>query len=191
MKQALTSWLRDWAPVEQDALVLRSYEPVLIPGLLQTEEYARACLARGQVPADEVEEQVAVRMERQAILTRKAPVRLTAVMDEFVLRRPIGGPEVMKDELEQLIDMAAKPHIHLHVVPAEVGAYAGLDGGYVIATLPEGQDVGYVDNPLGGQLVELSADVLSLRNIWEDVRAVALPEGLTIALIEEVRKSWS
>lgn len=191
LEQELSACLRDWTPVEQEASALRWYEPLLVPGLLQTEEYARALLAKGPAPAEELDKQVAVRVHRQAILARKNPVQLTAVMDEGVLRRCVGSAKIMSDQLAYLVEAAEKPHIHVHIVTADAGVYAGLGGGFVIATLPDGQNIGYMDNPLGGQLVERPADVLTLQNFWEDVRAVALPHAQTIALIEEVMKSWN
>ncbi|MEV4755401.1 helix-turn-helix transcriptional regulator [Micromonospora sp. NPDC049559] len=191
-REVLLPWFREWVKIEQQATALRSYEPLVIPGLLQTEAYARALLTgASRFGLDEIVQQVAARMERQAVLTKERPPRLVAVLDEYVLRRPVGGPEVMREQLLHLVEVGQRYHVHLHVVPASVGAYAGLNGAFVLATPEDGDDVGYLDNQLQGHIVEMPSDVLSLRDTWESVRAEALSHGQTIEMITEVARTWS
>lgn len=193
-REALLPWFREWAAAEQQAVMLRWYEPLVVPGLLQTEEYARALLTgagRFRFTADEIEQHVTARLERQDVLFREDPPQFVGVLDEYVLRRAIGGPAVMRAQLAHLVEMAARPRLHLHVVPAEVGAYPGLNGAFVLATLADGEDVAYLDNQLQGQIGDRPSDVQSLRDAWEAVRAEALPHRRSVELIEEVARAWS
>lgn len=191
-QEALMPWFREWASVEQEATRLCNYEIAYIPGLLQTEEYIQAMLARsGRLAPDEVEEQVAARLERQEVLTRKRPAQYYAVLDDHVLRRQIGGPKVMQDQLVRLVEMAELPNVHLHVVPADVGLYEGLDGAFAIATMADGEDLAYLDHQLKGHVIERAVDVLPLRETWEAVRAEALPHRQTIDILAKAAQSWT
>lgn len=193
-REALLPWFREWAAAEQQAVALRWYEPLVVPGLLQTEAYARALLTgagRFRFTADEIEQHVASRLERQEVLHRENPPHFVAVLDEYALRRAIGGPAVMRAQAQHLLELGARPRVHLHVVPGTAGAYPGLNGAFVLATLDGGEDLAYLDNQLQGQIADRPADVQSLRDTWEAVRAEALPHQRSVELIEEVAKSWS
>ena len=185
-------WFREWVSIEQEAASLRSFQPLVVPGLLQTEEYARA-LHEGASPlvGDAMEQQVAARMARQVVLDRPAPPQFVAVLDNSVLTRAVGGPKVMREQLAHLVEVGRRPRVHLHLVPETVGAYPGLNGAFVLATPADGDDVGYLDNQLHGTIVERHADVKSLRQTWESVRAEAMPHGATLAAISEAAKRWS
>jgi Domain of unknown function (DUF5753) len=186
-------WMREWEAVERQAKVLRSFEPLVVPGLLQTESYARALFRSSGLPNDEeVERRVAARLARQAILAGENPPQLIAVMDEYVLRRPIGGPAVMREQLLHLAKTVAEhPRIRLHVVPASVGAYLGVAGAFVLATLPTGEDVAYLDDQLKGQVIDNTEDVLAIRAAWEAIHGEALPPQRSIELIVEVAETWT
>ncbi|MFG1737696.1 Scr1 family TA system antitoxin-like transcriptional regulator [Micromonospora chalcea] len=192
MQEALMPWFREWVGIEQEATALRSFQPLVVPGLLQTEEYARA-LHEGASPlvGDAMEQQVAARMARQVVLDRPAPPQFVAVLDHSVLTRAVGGPKVMREQLSHLVEVGRRPRVHLHLVPDTVGAYPGLNGAFVLATPADGDDVGYLDNQLHGTIVERHADVKSLRQTWESVRAEAMPHGATLAAITEAAKRWS
>lgn len=192
MQEALMPWFREWVSIEQEAASLRSFQPLVVPGLLQTEEYARA-LHEGASPlvGDAMEQQVAARMARQVVLDRPAPPQFVAVLDHSVLTRAVGGPKVMREQLAHLVEVGRRPRVHLHLVPETVGAYPGLNGAFVLATPADGDDVGYLDNQLHGTIVERHADVKSLRQTWESVRAEAMPHGATLAAITEAAKRWS
>ncbi|MFG1674010.1 Scr1 family TA system antitoxin-like transcriptional regulator [Micromonospora sp. NPDC049282] len=192
VQEALMPWFREWVGIEQEATALRSFEPLVVPGLLQTEEYVRA-LHEGASPlvGEALEQQVAARVARQAVLDRPAPPQFVAVLDHSVLARPVGGPKVMREQLAHLIEMGRRPRVHLHLVPETVGAYPGLNGAFVLATPADGDDVGYLDNQLHGSIVERTVDVNSLRQTWESVRAEAMPHGATLAAISEAAKRWS
>ncbi|MBU8858508.1 MULTISPECIES: helix-turn-helix transcriptional regulator [unclassified Micromonospora] len=192
MQEALMPWFREWVSIEQEATALRSFQPLVVPGLLQTEGYARA-LHEGASPlvGDAMEQQVAARLARQSVLDRPAPPQFVAVLDHSVLARAVGGPKVMQEQLAHLVEMGRRPRVHLHLVPETVGSYPGLNGAFVLATPADGDDVGYLDNQLHGTIVERHADVKSLRQTWESVRAEAMPHGATLAAISEAAKRWS
>ncbi|GGM33705.1 transcriptional regulator [Micromonospora sonchi] len=192
LKESLMPWFREWVTIEQEATALCSFEPLVVPGLLQTEEYARA-LHEGasQLVGDAMEQQVAARIARQKVLIRPNPPLLVAVLDYTVLERPIGDPKVMQEQLRHLVEVGRRTRVHLHVVPKGVGAYPGLNGAFVIATPPEGEDLVYLDNQLQGTIVERTVDVNLLRQNWESVRAEALPHRATLKLISEAAESWT
>ncbi|SCL22074.1 helix-turn-helix domain-containing protein [Micromonospora inyonensis] len=186
------TWLREWIEFEREATTLRWFELAYIPGLLQTERYARATLVGGRFGADEVEQIVASRLERQAILSRKQPPQLIAVLDEAVLRRPVlDQPGLMAEQCDHLATLAAEEHIQVHVVPADAGMYLGLAGQFIIAELPDGARVAHADNQLTAQIVDAPGDVAKLAKTWEIVRNEALPRRQSFELIKEVAKSWT
>ncbi|MEQ4305482.1 helix-turn-helix transcriptional regulator [Plantactinospora sp. B6F1] len=186
-------WFRHWVVAEQEATDIRCFQLSVIPGLLQTEAYARALLASGGLlTAEQVEEQVATRLARQEILTRPDPPMFTAVMDERVLRQPVGGAEVMRDQLRHIGRLCAEqPRVRVQVVPTSVGAYAGLNGPFVLVTHPGGDDVGYLDDQLDGRFVERVEDVKTVQQLWDSVRAEALSHQQSIEMIREVAESWN
>jgi len=184
-------WFVDWSAAEQVAVSLRSYEALVVPGLLQTEAYARAVLTdAGLTNLEETERRVATRLARQTVLTRADPVDLTAVLDEGLLHRPVGGLAVMREQLEALVAACALPHVRLHVVHASTGAYAGLNGPFVIATAADRAETGYLDNQLAGQVVDGPDDLAALQRAWEAVRSEALPQQQSTELIREVAEKW-
>jgi transcriptional regulator with XRE-family HTH domain len=188
---ASPAWLRRWIEVECEATALRSFEGAVIPGLLQTEHYAQALLNSGLMAEDSVRQRVTARIARQAILTgEKAPQFLT-VIDETVLRRPIGGPGIMRHQLEALIKWCEFGHVQVHVVPISTGAYPGLGGPFVLATLRDDNEVAYLDNQVQGVVTDRREHLTWLRQAWESILADALPQQQSIDLIEEVAKTWT
>ncbi|MTK05126.1 helix-turn-helix transcriptional regulator [Micromonospora sp. CP22] len=185
-------WLREWITLEQQARAMRWYGMAWVPGLLQTEEYARAVFdTDGRLTAEEVETRVAARLTRQQILASDDPPQLVAVVDDAVLRRPVGGAAVMREQLFHLARLNQDSRrVRIHVVPQGVGAYAGLDGPFIIATLPGQVDVGYLDNRLQGQVIERIVDLAALREQWEATLAEALTLHQSTELMLEVAKSW-
>ncbi|WP_328340072.1 helix-turn-helix domain-containing protein [Micromonospora sp. NBC_00421] len=192
IKESLMPWFREWVTIEQEATALCSFQPLVLPGLLQTEAYARA-LHEGasHLVGDAMEQQVVARLARQEILHRDSPPLFVAVLDYTALERPIGGQKVMREQLLHLQEVAQQPRVHLHLIPKGTGAYHGLNGAFVIATPAEGDDIAYLDNQLQGTIVERAAYVHSLRQTWESVRAEAMPKGATLKLISEEAESWT
>ncbi|MGW0435408.1 helix-turn-helix domain-containing protein [Micromonospora sp. NPDC003197] len=189
--EATPIWLREWIIFERQATTLRWFEPLVIPGLFQTEAYARATLAGGRFTAEEAEQQLAARLERQAILDRDNPPHFIAVIDEAILRRPVPDhPGLMAEQLERLVTDAERENVQLHVVPAE-GIYLGFAGQFIIAELPDGGRVAYADNQLRAQIMDDSMDIARLTKTWEAIRSIALPRRQSIDLIKDVAKTWT
>ncbi|MEV8508786.1 helix-turn-helix transcriptional regulator [Actinoplanes sp. NPDC051475] len=192
VRETLVPWFREWAGIERDARALRSFQPLVLPGLFQTPAYAHALCATGSpLPADQVEQIVASRIERQEVLGRTPPPLLVAVIDYTVLERPIGGPETMRTQLLRLVELAERPNIHIHVVPKNVGGYTGLSGPFVIASPFEGKDLAYLDNQIRGMVVDQPTEVGLLNEAWEAVRSEALPQQQTLAMISEAANQWT
>ncbi|MER7460761.1 helix-turn-helix transcriptional regulator [Micromonospora sp. NPDC126480] len=192
-RETVVPWFRDWAGIEQEASALRWFEPLYVPGLLQTEGYARAILAgAGLFGAEEIDQQVAARVDRQAVLTRDRPPLLSVVVDEHVLRRGVGGPEVMREQVRHLVKLGSTlPRVRIQVVPLSAGAYAGLDGPFVIATTPSGEDVVYLDGQRHGQVIDRGDYVRQMVEVWESVRGEALSQQQSLDLMAEVAETWT
>ncbi len=185
-------WLREWIELEREADLLRWYEPAYVPGLLQTEAYARATLADGLLLPDEIEQRVESRLERQSILTREAPVPLVAVLDVMVLRRPINGrPGVMSEQLDHLVKLAELPHAQILVVPDDAGVYPGLQGGFILANLSDGSVVAHLDHQVRAQVVNRADELAILQRLWEAVRGEALSRRQSLDLIKEAAQTWT
>jgi transcriptional regulator with XRE-family HTH domain len=185
--RAIPGWFQPWAHIEAEAAVLRSYEPLLVPGLLQTPGYARAILAaRPGKKHDDLEDQVAARMDRQAILARADPPQLWSVLDEGVLHRCIGGPKVMHDQLAHLADLADNRQTAVQVIPAAAGAHAGLLGGFVIADLDGSPGMVYLETAAEGQIADSPAIVNHVAFRFDSLRSEALPRAASRELIMKV-----
>ncbi|MFG2048404.1 Scr1 family TA system antitoxin-like transcriptional regulator [Micromonospora sp. NPDC048935] len=191
-RRRIPIWFRPWQEIEREAVALRSYESTVLPGLLQTEAYARAVLSgAGLIPRGEIERHLAVRMGRQGVLKRDDPPQFTAVIDEAVIRRPVGSRSIMREQLLAVVAACAEPHIRVHVVPSTVGAYAGLNGPFVIAHSHDHRAAVYLDNQLQGQVVSDPDDIATIMAAWENVRGEALSHRQSVDLIMEAADSWS
>jgi transcriptional regulator with XRE-family HTH domain len=192
-REAYPAWFRDWVEIEREATSLRWFEPLLIPGLLQTADYARAVLAAAYpASADgEIDRLVTALLDRQAILAHADPPLLWVILDEGVLHRPVGGPKVMAGQIDRLIAAARQPRIVLQVVPLDAGAPAGLDGQFVIAGFDGRPDVAYLDNALAGQVVERAADVARIALLYDILKAEALSPRASADLARKAIERWT
>jgi transcriptional regulator with XRE-family HTH domain len=182
-------WFGDWVDAERRATVLRTWEPLLVPGLLQTPEYARALFKAWQTTGsdDEVENLVTARIDRQRIFNQPKPPSFWAVLDEGVLRRRIGGAKVMQDQLAHLAEMTDRPTIKVHVIPAEVGAHIGLLGAFAIAGFAgDAPGIVYFESPDEGQTIRDPATVAKIILTFDTLRSEALPRGASRDLIMKV-----
>jgi len=191
--RAVPGWFQPWTHFEAQAATLRSYEPLLVPGLLQTQDYARAILAaRPGGKHDDLDDQVAARIGRQAILVRADPPQLWCVVDEGVLHRCIGGPKVMHGQLEHLADLAENPQTTIQVIPASAGAHAGLLGGFVIADLDGSPGMVYLETAAEGQIADSPAIVAHAMLRFDALRSEALPRAASRDLIMKVAaEKWT
>lgn len=160
---AVPAWFRPYVDLEEAAQVIRTYEVQFVPGLLQTADYARSVIARGmsRPSAEEIERRVELRLRRQRILTAPNPIRLWAVIDEAALRRPIGGPDVLRGQLRALLECARLEHITVQVMPFRVGGHAGEAGAFTILRFPEPElpDIAYVEQLTGAMYLEKDDDM--------------------------------
>lgn len=174
--------------LEAAARSIRSYEQQVVPGLLQSEEYAIAMIraARLDDPDEEIARRVRVRMERQALLIQDDPIDLRVVLDEAVLSRPVGGDAVMRDQLTRLAQAARLPNVTLQILPFAAGAHAGMDGTFVVLEFEEegDADVVFIDNATGGLFLEKAEELGKYITIFETVQAAALPPEESIEMIE-------
>ncbi|MFD8498709.1 helix-turn-helix domain-containing protein [Amycolatopsis sp. NPDC059657] len=175
--------------LEADASSLRAFQALLVPGLLQTERYARAVIRAMRPDADEVEikRRVAARMARQELLTDPAPPEYWAVIDEAVLHRTVGGPEVMAEQLYRMVSVAKMPHVTIQVVPFGAGAHPGMEGPFLILGFPEqaDPDVVYVDSTSTGLYLEMPPDVRRYSLMFDHLRAAALKPDDSLHQISE------
>jgi transcriptional regulator with XRE-family HTH domain len=173
--------------LEAETSSLRAYQALLIPGLLQTEDYMRAVIRAARPDATEahVEKRVKARLARQRLLTDLDPPRYWAVIDEAVLCRTVGGPKVMHAQLNWLIARASLPHVTIQVLPFSAGAHAGMEGPFLILGFPEqaDPDVVYVDNTTTGIYLEEPAEILRYTLMFDHLRAAALAPDDTLTRI--------
>ncbi len=186
--RAVPGWFQPWTHFEAQAATLRWYEPLLVPGLLQTEDYARAILAASPGgKRDDLDDQVGARMDRQAAaLARAHAPQLWSVVDEGVLHRCIGGPKVMHDQLVHLADVAENPQTTIQVIPASAGAHAGLLGGFIIADLDGAASMVYLETAAEGQIADSPAIVAHAMLRFDALRSEALPRAASRDLIMKV-----
>ncbi|MUN38293.1 helix-turn-helix domain-containing protein [Actinomadura litoris] len=180
-----------YAEIEAKAVAARFFEAQVVPGLLQTPAYARAVLNSGLAP-EMLEERVASRMERQEILARDDAPRMWYVLDEAILHRCVGGPLVMAEQLDRLIDVTeTNPKIEVRMLPFSSVTYAGLDGSFFVLSLPMGIDVAYHEGPEVSQIIEDAATVAEYRVRFDLVMGESLPTGGSLKMIKMALEDYS
>ncbi|MCW2947170.1 MAG: transcriptional regulator, family, partial [Actinoallomurus sp.] len=180
-------WFREHMEFEAKASVLKICEPAMVPGLLQTEDYARAVFSAGG--SSDVDSLVATRMARQEVVSRPNPPLVLVLLDEGAIDRPVGGRrEVMSGQLGRLLDVSALPHVMLRIVPKSAGYHVGLEGAFKVLTVGS-IDVAYTDAGGGGRLIMDAAEVRAFGIRFDRVGTDALSRSSTRTLIEQVRES--
>ena len=164
--------------LEADASEVRTYESEYVPGLLQTEEYAREVIRAASLTAtdEDIQQYVALRMERQLRLAQSHSPELWIVIDESALRRLVGGPVVMRAQLTQLLAQSDQPHVTLQLMPFSIGAHAGMGGAFTVLSFPEPSDpeVVYVNYTTGNLFMEKPEELSRFTLIFNHLRAAAL-----------------
>jgi transcriptional regulator with XRE-family HTH domain len=191
-KDVLPSGLETFVGLESDAVAERECAPLIVPGLLQTEAYMRAMYAidrsRG---ADAIDRLVAMRLERQRRLTRASdPLNLSVVIDESVLRRPVGGPEVLHGQLDHLIEAARRENVSVQVLPFARGAHQGLHGPFILLHFGDKptEAVVYVESQAGNLYQEKQRDVRRFTSDFEHLCTAALDMDESVALMTRITK---
>ncbi|GAA0363796.1 helix-turn-helix domain-containing protein [Actinoallomurus spadix] len=190
---AIPPWFKQWVGIEQKARILRSWEPLVVPGLLQTPAYAHAMLAgKPGLPREEVEKQVTARIGRQQILMTDKSTLLWVVMDESVLRRLVGSPQTMREQLSALIKAAHLNNVTVQIAPSDTGETSGLSGAFVIATIDGEDDAVYLDDATEGRVTTESSEVSDVINRYDAIRSQALPARASLDLISKViEERWT
>ncbi|MEV4193718.1 helix-turn-helix domain-containing protein [Streptomyces toxytricini] len=180
--------VRDLAELEAKAVEIGAYDNVVVPGLLQTEEYARALYAqrRPAYSEDEVERLVAARLARQEVIRRHPAPLLTVVQEETVLRRPIGGKMVLRSQLEYLLQVGGMRHVEIQVMPTAAVEHAGLAGSLKVMRLKDGTTVGHNEVQLVSRLITDPKEVQLLDMRYGMIRAQALTPRESLTFIEKV-----
>ncbi|MFH8286310.1 helix-turn-helix domain-containing protein [Streptomyces antibioticus] len=182
--------------LETDAASLRVYDPQVVPGLLQTRQYAEALIsgALPEAPPQDIDKRIQVRLRRQErISTGENPLRLWAVLDEAALRRRVGNRQVMIEQLEYLLEMSQLPHITVQLIPFTMGAHPGVSGQYAILEFPDAADssVVYIEGVTSDLYLEKPQDVQRYSVMYEHLRAQALNADQTREFIQQVAKEYA
>ncbi|GAB1644381.1 helix-turn-helix domain-containing protein [Krasilnikovia sp. MM14-A1259] len=178
---------------EYEAESLLNFENQFVPGLLQTEDYARAVI-RNVVPniaAEDVERRVEVRLQRQIVFQRPTPMQLWAIVDEAAVRREVGGRAVMQAQLKHLVHAASSPHIKLQVVPFEAGAHPGMPGSCIIMNFADPFDAPlvYLDSLAGDLFLDTTSDVERFSEIFQQIATRAMSPTQSKKLIQDAVKT--
>lgn len=201
------AWLRGWwedyrdlfpkgsyVALENDAERIDGWNPQVVPGLLQTDEYAHELIRvwKRDDGEDAAQRRLRARLQRRALLNRTDPPapHLTAILDESVLRRPVGGADVMRDQLYALLAASRRPNVTIRVLPFSAGSHAGLDGPFIILGFPDevAPDVAYVETKAGGNHVESREGVQRFKLDFDDLKTAALDEKGSTEFIAALTK---
>jgi transcriptional regulator with XRE-family HTH domain len=186
----LPPWFRTYVDLESAATLIRTYEGQFVPGLLQTDDYMRA-LVRGahlEESSEEVGRRVRLRLARQTLLTREHPPRLWAVVDEAALRRPVGGREVMRGQLERLLDASKLPNVTLQVLPFAGGAHSAMVGAFSILRFADRElpDVVYLEHLTNAVYLDKRAEVERYLDVMELLCVDSQPPAKTVELLTRI-----
>jgi Domain of unknown function (DUF5753)/Helix-turn-helix domain len=183
----LPQWFRAYVDLESAATLIRTYEGQFVPGLLQTEEYTRAVVRGAQLgdSPEEAERRVALRMGRQTLLTRPDGPRLWAVVDEAALRRPVGGPKVMRAQLERLTEAIELPNVTVQILPFNAGAHPAMVGGFSILRFAgrELPDVVYLEHLTNALYLDKRDDVDQYLQVMDRISACSQPPDSTVEFL--------
>jgi transcriptional regulator with XRE-family HTH domain len=188
----LPDWFESYLGLEGAASVIRTFELQFVNGLFQTEAYARAVTTLGNKSAspEEVDRRVSVRLKRQDVLAGFEPPQVWSVMDEAVLRRPVGGRRVMRHQLAHLIDVASLPRVTIQVVPFASGGHAAAGGSFTVLRFaePDVPDIVYIEQLTSALYLDGRADVDHYVEVMNDLSTEALTPDRSAALLAEITK---
>jgi DNA-binding XRE family transcriptional regulator len=186
----LPQWFRTYVDLESAASLIRTYEGQYVPGLLQTDRYLRAVVGGAHLEdsAEEVGRRVRLRLARQLLLTREDPPRLWAVVDEAALRRPVGGREVMRGQLERLVEATKLPNVTLQILPFNTGAHAAMAGAFSILRFADRElpDVVYLEHLTSAVYLDKRDEVERYLNMMEILCVQSEPPGRTVELLTRI-----
>jgi transcriptional regulator with XRE-family HTH domain len=188
----LPDWFEPYLGLEAVATTLRSFDIQFVPSLFQTEDYARAVIRLGHQAdsSGEIEGRLAVRLKRQDLLARHDPPRIWSVVDESVLSRPIGGPQVMRAQLHRLIEAARMPHVTIQVMPFARSGHAGEGGSFALLRFaePDLPDVVYIEHLTSAIYLEQRPDVEHYLGVMDRLSGYALTPAASVSLIQQAAR---
>jgi hypothetical protein len=191
-KEVVPDWFHVYVGLEEAATLIRVYEVQFVPGLLQTEDYARAVVMQGSphLAPEEVDSRVAVRMGRQKLFARETPPRLWAIVDEAALRRPMGGREVLAGQIKRLIHAVSEPNITLQVMPFKYGGHAAEGGAFTMMRFPEADlpDMVYMESLTGAHYIDRPDDVEVYAAVMERLSVAGTSPEKTRDILNEILK---
>ncbi|MFC6021868.1 helix-turn-helix domain-containing protein [Plantactinospora solaniradicis] len=189
---ALSNRYATFIAYEEEAAELYNFEPTLVPGLLQTERYAREVVAVGrETDGEAIQQLVRARLTRQEVLHRKPkPLRLHAIISEAALCVDVGGPEVMRGQLAHLVELAKLPNVTLQVLRFAAGAHLAASGGLQILTFDKNEPaLGYLETLAGELFLEAPRDISRLHQVYDHLRTLAVSPAESVKLIKERAKN--
>jgi transcriptional regulator with XRE-family HTH domain len=182
-----------YVALEDEADEIRAWDPQLVHGLLQTEDYARTVITAGRMlpGPTHIERRIAARKARQALLDRPNAPHLNVIFDESVLYRPIGGQAIMRAQMELLAELAERPRVTIRVLPCQAGEHAGLDGRFTILSFAEAADpdIAYVEGTMGDVYIESEQAIAQHKARFERIAALTLPPEESASLLHEAARS--
>ncbi|MFE6282127.1 helix-turn-helix domain-containing protein [Streptomyces sp. NPDC057877] len=191
-RDVLPDWFKAYVSLESEASVIRLYEPHYVPGLLQTHDYATALFRVGfpNESKEEIARRVDLRLRRQDLLTKPEAPAIWAILDETVLRRPVGGAEVMRVQIDRILEALEQPNVRIQIMPVSVGAHPGAFGPFHqfrfgFSELP---DVVYTENLTGATYVDRPEDVVTYLEVMDRMSVQAEPVARTRDILGELRK---
>lgn len=188
-KAGLASWFRQWAAIEEEAISLYTYECRAIPGLLQPEPYIRTIFERRLPPLSEeqIERQVMARLERQQLLAERPNTAFNFIIEQALLERQMGGPEVARQLLSHLLENGARRNVEIQVMPLRQYDHAGIDGLIYLAETRQHEWVGYSEGQQSSILITSLKDVSAMLQRYGRLRSQALGREATVSLLEQMR----
>ncbi|MUL42558.1 helix-turn-helix domain-containing protein [Streptomonospora sp. PA3] len=187
--ESLPNWFQVYVGLEEAATRIRVYEAQFVPGMLQTEEYARAVIAAGRsVPDPTAEDRVAVRMRRQRHIEGDSGCKLWAIIDEAAVRRPVGGRDIMRGQLERLIKLSERRNITLQIVPFSAGAHAAEAGSFTILRYPDFglSDIIYLEQLTGSMCLDRRSEIDAYTMAMERLSVIAEPPSHTKDILRDM-----
>ncbi|ANH92839.1 MULTISPECIES: helix-turn-helix transcriptional regulator [unclassified Streptomyces] len=184
LRSQLPNWFQPFAEMEAKATYISSFQAQLVDGLLQTPEYARAVLEMGNVA--KIDELVAARLERQRILDTAEPPLALVILDEAVLQRPMGSSEVMRAQLQQLLDYGERPWVQIQVLSCSAGAHASLEGSFVGLRFRKEPEIIYTEDLISGHMTANPEIIRDAARRYASLQAAALSEEESAKLIKRV-----
>ncbi|WP_405556714.1 helix-turn-helix domain-containing protein [Streptomyces sp. NBC_01171] len=188
-RSGLASWFQQWAGIEEEAISLYAYECRAIPGLLQPETYARAVF-KHQLPPwteEQIDHKVAARLERQTLLVDRPHTAFTFIIEQAILDRRLGGPDVTKAVVDQLLSVGRRNNVEIQIMPRHKEDHCGVDGQMYLATTPGHQWFGYIEGHRSSTLIAQPGEVSVLHQRYGKLRSQALDCPATVELLEHLR----